>query len=479
MDLEIIPVGGFSDFGRNMTCVRADREAVILDMGVRLDRILLDEDMIFDEANPVDLQQIGAIPDDSQLRRMNAKVVAIVIGHGHLDHVGAVPKLAGHFPDAPIFATPYTIKLIEEMSEPPAPRRGERSDRGGTGGDRRGSHRPSGHGRQQTKPRRQRLIPNRLVPFHAGDRRKISRNFELEFVHTTHSIVQTVFPVLHTARGAVVYANDYKFDNMPVLERPPDYRRLRQLAIEGVAALIVESTNAGRETKTESETIARDMLRDFLFGLENERNAILVSTFTSHTARIKSICEFGAELGREVWLLGRSMAKYVEPAVELGLLKLPDGVHLAGHRRAAEDALKTVMRDKERHLVVLTGHQGEPGSLLVRVANRDTPFRLAKDDHVIFSANVIPNPVNEANRFTLETKLKMQGSRIIKGAHVSGHASREDHHELLRMLEPEHVFPAHGGIDLQAHYVELAERLGYRLNESVHILRNHEGRIVP
>ncbi|MHB8586901.1 MAG: MBL fold metallo-hydrolase RNA specificity domain-containing protein [Thermoplasmatota archaeon] len=476
MDVEIIPVGGYSDFGRNMTCVRVDREAVILDMGVRLDRVLLDEEMIFDEAHPVDLQKIGAIPDDSDLRGIGAKVVAIVIGHGHLDHVGAVTKLAPHYPQAPIYGTPYTMALIEEMSEL-RPGRGARPPGGpkahaGKRGPPPGT--PGKGGERGPRGTRGRSIPNTLVPVRAGERKRLTPNIELEFVHTTHSIVQTVFPVLHTPRGAIVYANDYKFDNSPVLERAPDYRRLRSLAAEGVLALIVESTNAGKETKTESETIARDMLRDFLFGLENERVGLVVSTFSSHTARLKSICEFGTELGREVWLLGRSMDKYIQPAVELGIVRLPAGVHVAGNRRDAEKALAQIQREKGRHLVVATGHQGEPGSLLVRIANGETPFRVQGDDQVIFSANVIPQPTNVANRSVLETKLRMQGARIIKGAHVSGHASREDHHELLRMLEPEHVFPAHGGIDLQSNFVDIAERLGYKLNSTVHLLRNHD-----
>ncbi|MHB8604620.1 MAG: RNase J family beta-CASP ribonuclease [Thermoplasmatota archaeon] len=446
VEIEIVPVGGYSDFGRNMTAVRVGREIFIIDMGVRLDRITIHEDVVFDEAHPLDLQQLGAIPDDRELKHLGGKVAAIIIGHGHLDHVGAVAKLAGKY-DAPIYATPYTMKLIEDMSR-------------GPGG--------------------KRLIPNKLITMNAGETRPVgSHGVRLEFVHVTHSIVQTVFPVLHTSAGAIVYANDYKFDNTPVLGSPPDYRRLRGLAAEGVAALIVESTNAGKETKTESETIARDMLKDFLFGVDNERHGVMVSTFSSHTARIKSICEFGAEMGREVMLLGRSMDKYATAAQELGLLKLPKGTQKIGHSRLVASTLKRISKDRAKYLLVATGHQGEPDALLPRIARGELPYQVEKDDHVIFSANIIPNPVNQANRFILETKLNMRGARIIKGAHVSGHASRIDHHELLRMLEPHHIFPAHGGIDLQAQFVELAEREGYKLNDSVHILRNHQRFVLP
>jgi ribonuclease J len=464
VEVEVRPVGGYSDFGRNMTCVRVGREAVILDMGIRLDRILLDEDAVFDEMHPVDLQRLGAIPDTQHLRDLDARVVAIVIGHAHLDHVGAVPKLAGHFRDAPIYATPYTIKFIEDQTKP----RGRGAPRSeGTG-----------KGQGQTQGRGHRTIPNKLVPMSAGETVRLSRNIELEFVHTTHSIVQTVFPVLHTDAGAVVYAVDYKFDNSPVVGERPDYRRLRSLANEGVAACIVESTNSHLETKTPSETVARDMLKDFLFGIENERDGIIVTTFSSHVARVKSICEFGDKIGRRVVLLGRSMDKYMSIAQELELVTLPKSVEVAGHSKAVQQVLRRIADRRDEYLLVGTGHQGEPDSFLPKLADKVFPYEVRKHDQVIFSANVIPNPVNQANRYLLETKLKMQGARIIKGAHVSGHASKVDHQELLRMLEPEHVFPCHGGIDLQSGFAELAHEEGYDLNEAVHLLRNGQSHVI-
>jgi ribonuclease J len=442
LDVEVFPVGGYSDFGRNMTCVRVGDEAVIFDMGIKLDRVLIHEDAVFEDLDPETLQEMGAIPDDSILEDVDAEVQAIVFGHGHLDHIGAVSKLAPRYPDAPIYGTPYTMKLVEDDVT-----------------DER-THGPEG-------------VPNPLRTLRAGETEHLTGNLELEFVNVTHSIVQTVLPVLHTPRGAIVYANDYKFDNFPVVGDTPDYERLRELGVEDVLGLIVESTNSKKETKTPSETIARDLLRDYLFGLENERSGLLVSTFSSHTARLKSIIEFGDELDREIILLGRSLEKYNKLAHEVGMLDLPTDVKVAGYRAACNKALKQVMEEgKENFLMVATGHQGEPNALLSRIADRETPYRLDDSDQVIFSADVIPNPVNRANRHTLETKLNMQDARIIKGAHVSGHASREDHRELLNMLEPDHIFPAHGGIDLQSGWVTLGERYGYSTEDDLHLLRN-------
>lgn len=441
MDIEILPLGGYNEVGRNMTAVRVGRDAVIFDMGIRLDRIIIHEDKVFEELSAEELQAMGAIPNDEPLRNLGLQVRAIVVAHGHLDHMGAVQKLAGAY-KCPVIATPFTIELLKDQM---VPRRGRPSVR----------------------------IPNQLIAMRAGESRELAKGLKLEFVNITHSIVQSVVAALHTPKGIVLYANDFKFDNTPVVGKKPDYERLRTLGMEGVHSLIVECLGAGEETKTPSEAIARDMLRDYLFGLENERHGILISTFSSHTARIKSICEFGEEMGRKVVLLGRSMEKYTDIAVRVGELNLPKGVELVGGGRDSEQALKRIVKDgKDDYLIVATGHQGEPDALLSRIANRETPYRIEKDDHVIFSAGIIPNPLNVANRYVLESKLKMQGARIIKGAHVSGHASREDHRELLKMLEPANIFPSHGPIHMQGNYVELAEAHGWKLNAQIHVSQN-------
>ncbi len=447
VEVEILPVGGYNEFGRNMTVVRVGNEAVIFDMGIKLDRILIHEDAVFESLSPDDLWDMGAIPDDRVMKNLNAEVKAIVLGHGHLDHIGAVRKLARKY-DCPIIGTPYTIKLVENMRD---------DNRGG------------GHNE----------IPNQLISMNTGGRRQLSEALEVEFIHMTHSIVQTAMPVLHTPRGAIVYALDFKFDNFPVIGSKPDYDRLRQIGMEGVLALISESTNAHEETKTPSEMIARDLLKDHLLGLEDERSGLLVTTFSSHTQRIKSIMEFGDQLDRKVILCGRSMKKYTEVAEEVGLLKVPENVEMFGYGREINRKLKKVMQEgKEDYLCCVTGHQGEQYALLTRMARDETPFKIQDNDQVVFSARTIPNPNNVAQRYTLEEKLRMKGARIIKGAHVSGHAAREDHRELLGMLEPEFVFPAHGDIQHQSALADLCEFHGWRLGDQVHILRNGQSKIL-
>ena len=127
---------------------------------------------------------------------------------------------------------------------------------------------------------------------------------------------------------------------------------------------------------------------------------------------------------------------------------------------------------KDKYLPIVTGHQGEPNAILTRIANGSTPYTVEDGDKVIFSANTIPNPSNIANRYAVETKLQMRGARIYDNVHVSGHASKEDHWELLRMINPSHVIPTHGNLEMTSAYAELAEKVGYVLGDTVHILRN-------
>ncbi|MCK4938455.1 MAG: ribonuclease J, partial [Methanosarcinales archaeon] len=196
---------------------------------------------------------------------------------------------------------------------------------------------------------------------------------------------------------------------------------------------------------------------------------------SSHIARIKSIIDAAAEMGRIPVLLGRSMEKYVGTAEKMGFLKFPENLEIYGHRKSIDKALKRINNDgKEKYLPIVTGHQGEPGAILPRIASKGTDYKIEKGDKVVFSANVIPNPLTRANRYSLETKLRMGGARIYDNVHVSGHAYKEDHWELLRMINPEHVIPAHGNIEMHGHYIEMAEDAGYIFGENVHIMRNGE-----
>jgi ribonuclease J len=446
-EIEIIPLGGHSDFGRNMTAVRVGREVVIFDMGVKLDPLQdLPEGEGVDTLSAQVLREMGAIPDDTPLKHVDGKVVAIVISHAHADHVGAVQVLAARYKDVPILASPYTIRFIEEQCRPRDRRVAEKGKL---------------------------TIPNKLVALSGKQRARIGKGtLEVELVHMTHSIPGTTMPVLHTPKGAVVYALDFKLDDTPVLGKKPDYARLAQLGREGVHVLITEATNAGKDEKTDSESVARIRLRDLLLGVDHDKEALFVSTFSSHAARFHSILDFAADLDRDVLMLGRSLERYMTVAGETAGLEIPKWVEMMPTRRHADDALRRVAQDPTRYLVVLTGHQGEPGAALTRIANGETSYKLTKRDDVVFASHVIPTETCIAQRADLEARLRHAKARVYKGAHTSGHASAVDHQELLGLLQPEHIVPAHGGLAIQNAYAELADAQGWRPRKDVHVLAN-------
>lgn len=438
MDIEIIAVGGYDEVGRNMTAVRCGKEIVIFDMGLRLDQVMIHEDAEIENMHSLDLIKIKAIPDDTMLNAVEGTVKAIVCSHGHLDHIGAIPKLAHRY-NAPIISTPYTTELI----------------------------------RQQISGDQKSGVSNKLFALKSGQRYTLSPNLVLEFVRMQHSIIDTVMPVLHTPDGAIVYACDFKFDRTPVIGEPPDFARLRQIGKEGVLAVIVESTNIELPGRCPSERIARDLVRDTITSYEDDKNAMIVSTFSSHIARIKTIAECAYEIGRKPVLLGRSMEKYSVTAEQMKLVSFPETTSVFGNRRTVDRTMRRMMKaGKEKFLPIVTGHQGEPGSILTRLALGDTPYVLSKGDKVIFSAKIIPSPLNFGQRYLVEQHLKLAGARVFADLHVSGHSYREDHYEFIQLLNPQHIIPAHGSLKMTAAYTDFAAELGYTAHTDVHLLKN-------
>jgi ribonuclease J len=438
MDIEIIAVGGYDEVGRNMTAVRCGKEIVIFDMGLRLDQVMIHEDAEVENMHSLDLIQMKAIPDDTMMNTVEGSVKAIVCSHGHLDHIGAIPKLAHRY-NAPIISTPYTTELI----------------------------------RQQIAGEQKFGVNNKLFALKAGQKYTLSQNLVLEFVRMQHSIIETVTPVLHTPHGAIVYSCDFKLDRTPVIGEPPDFGRLSQIGKEGVIALIVESTYVELKGRAPSERIARDLVRDTITSYEDDKNAILVSTFSSHIARVKTIAECAHEIGRKPVLLGRSMERYSSTAEQMKLVAFPETMSMFGNRRTVDRTMRRMMKaGKEKFLPIVTGHQGEPGSILTRVVLGDTPYKVEKGDKVIFSAKVIPNPMNRGQRYMVEAHLGMSGARVHEDLHVSGHAYREDHYEFIHLLNPQHIIPAHGNIRMTSAYTEFASEIGYTLHNDVHIMSN-------
>jgi len=444
MSVEVIAIGGYEEVGKNMSAVKVGEDVIIFDMGINLDRVNIHEDTDIARMHSLDLIERGVIPDDTLMKEVDGKVRAIVFTHGHLDHIGAVAKLAHRY-EAPLIGTPYTLALVENS----------------------------------IKQERKFEVSNPLQVLNAGEKMQISPDITLEFVHTTHSIPQAVNAVLHTSEGIIVYALDFKFDNHMMLSPPPDYKRLRELGNQGVLALIVETTRMTekQQEKTHSEKVARIVLEDIMREKLPGKEGLLVTTFSSHIERIQAICNIARESNRKIMLLGRSMERFGSMAEKIGLLDLPKSASIFGSPKSVNRALARAEDNREEYLLVTTGHQGEPDALLPRIASGRTQFNVAPGDNVVISAPIIPNPTNVANRNLMERRLKDSGARIYTNAHVSGHAGREDHRDFLRMLQPQHIIPAHGDLEMLSAYTELAEEEGYKMGNDIHVLRNGQAQV--
>jgi len=438
MEIELATIGGYEEVGRQMTAVRAGDDVVIFDMGLNLSKVLIHDDVQTERMHSLDLIDMDAIPDDRVMSDFEGDVKAIVPTHGHLDHIGAIPKLAHRY-DAPIVATPFTLALVEDQID----------DEGKF------------------------TVGNELVEMEAGETMSIGEGVDMEFVNVTHSTIDAINPVLHTPEGAIVYGLDKRMDHTPVIGDPIDMERFREIGRDGVLCYIEDCTNANIKGRTPSEAVARSELQDLVLSLEDYEGGIVATTFASHIARVTSLVEFAEDIGRQPVLLGRSMEKYSGTAERIGAVEFPSDLGMYGHRKSVDRTFERIMNEgKENFLPVVTGHQGEPRAMLTRMGRGETPYELEEGDKVIFSAGVIPEPTNEGQRYQSETLLGMQGARIYDDVHVSGHLSQEGHYEMLDALQPEHLIPAHQDLAGFSGYVDLATSQGYELGHDLHVTSN-------
>lgn len=441
--MEIYTIGGFNEVGKNMTAVKIGEDVVIFDCGVHLPAIIKLQEQEDQHIVPSEkkLRNIGAVPNDLILDKLNLRknVRAILLGHAHLDHVGAIQHIAYRY-NAPVVGTPFTTTVLKKLIE-------------------------------DNKAK----IPNEIKKINPNSSFTIkgkNKTYKVEFINITHSTIQTSMIALHTPEGVVLYANDFKLDNTPMMGLPPNYDALKRIAKIGVKALIVDSLYSGANRKTPSEKVARAMLEEVLLTTQNEKSAIFVTTFSSHIARLKSIVEYGKKLNRNIYFIGRSLSKYVGAAIDVNMCPFKKDVQISKYKKQVESTLRRVARERSRSLVVCTGHQGEPGSIMERLSRKQLPFEFKSNDNIIFSSKTIPTPGNIENRETMDKRLKKSGVRIFDNVHVSGHAGREDLRDLLSLINPEHIIPAHGSSEQLTPMVELAKELGYRPGKEVHLVNN-------
>ncbi len=401
--MRILPLGGLGEIGKNMTVVEHDDRIVVVDTG-----------LMFPTAEMLGIDLV--LPDFSYLRGRVDDIEAIVLTHGHEDHVGALPYVLREIGLPPaIYGGPLTIGLV----------------------------------RSKLEEHKIRDAPLEVIE--AGERVSLGP-FELEMVHMSHSIPDSRAVALRTDLGTVLLTGDYKFDQTPVDGVPADVSRLAELGREGILCLCGDSTNADRGGVAPSESSVGPALLE-LFGRCPGR--IIVTSFASNVHRVQQVVDAAAQLDRKVALVGRSMRKNFNIASNLGIASVPDGLLIPP--REIESF------DDSRVVAISTGSQGEPLSALRRMAHADhRDIELHADDTVIFSATPIPGNERAVNE-TIDRIYEI-GARVVTAAdapiHASGHGWQEELKLMLNLTRPQHVMPFHGDHRRLRLHADLASSVG-------------------
>lgn len=403
--LRIIPLGGLGEVGKNMTIYEYGQDILIVDAGI-----------MFPENDMLGIDFI--IPDfENYLKDKKHRVRGIIITHGHEDHIGSVYHLL-EVVNAPIYATGLTRGLLEV-----------KLNRYGVSGK------------------------ADLRTVNAGDRLKIGA-FQIDFFHVCHSIPDAVGLGIETPAGLVVHTGDYKFDHTPTDNWPTDYAMLAEFAERGVLVLLADSTNATQPGWTKSERVIDAALDDVF---ERAEGRILVATFASLISRMQQVADAAVRHGRKIAFTGRSMTDNMNIARDLGYVDLPD--------KLVVPLEKALSMPDNKVVIMATGSQGEPRSIMGRLANgTNRKFDIREGDTVILSSQIIPG--NEESVYRTINKLFRKGADVlyedIAPVHVSGHASQEEMKLLLHLVRPKHLIPIHGELRMLQHHAKIAEEVGMR-----------------
>ena len=401
--LRIIPLGGVGEIGKNMFLFECENDAILLDAGLMFPE---------EEMHGIDI----VLPDITYLQESREKLRAIVLTHGHEDHIGAIPYIIGEL-EVPVYGTRLTLGLLKaKLEEHPA------------------------------------LSPVKMVEIRAGQELNLCENFRLDFFRTNHSIPDTVGVAMHTPVGTVVYTGDFKFDHTPVDGKITDFYKLAELGRRGVLLALIDSTNADRPGSTASESDVGETI-DEIFRLSRRR--IIFATFASNIHRIQQVASAALRHGRKICVTGRSLVNSMRIASELGYLRIPETTLVE---------LDQINRIPLEELVILTtGSQGEPMSALTRIANSDhRQVEIIPGDNVIIAANPIPGNEKLVAR-TVDNLFRLGAEVIhqsISGVHVSGHASSEEIKMMLNFLQPRYLIPVHGEYRHMVACARIARKLG-------------------
>ena len=408
--LEIVPLGGVGEFGRNVLWLRSGGSSILVDVGVSFP----------DESFP-GIDRIA--PDLSMLRR--EKIDGVFLTHGHEDHIGALSFLR-EWCDAPVYGFPFTLAMARRRLE-------------------------------EAQAPLERLVEAKgREPIRAGA-------FVVTFFRVSHSVPDSAAILVEADGRRLIHSGDFKLDDDPPDGETTDREGIAAAVGAGVDLAMVDSTNAERPGHSQSERLAGEGLRAAFSGAPGR---IILTTFSSHVARVAQAAEAALAMGRRIAILGRSMRAVAEIAERSGRLRLP-----AGSRIASADLRATL---PDRLLCLTSGSQGEPFSALYRLAlGEHADLELSEGDRVLLSSRTIPGHERSVNR--MSDHLVRRGARIVRDTeppiHVSGHAHRDEIAEWLRMVRPRAVMPVHGDRRMLAAAAEIAVDGGIP-PEQVHLLDN-------
>src|SRR5579883_77389 len=415
--LQVIPLGGLGEFGMNMTAVRYGDDMIVVDCG-----------MMFPDAELLGVDLV--MPDLTFLKENQDKLRALVLTHGHEDHIGAVPYLLSEI-DVPVYGTDFTLALVD--------RRLEEYD-------------------LEQEPRFVQVKPKQIVDIGP---------FKIEFIHVTHSIVSAVALAITTPLGVIIHTGDFKVDPTPTDNELFDLHTLAEYGKRGVLLLMSDSTNADRPGYTESERAVRPRMEE-IFNRAERR--VVVSCFSSSIHRIQLVLDLARECGRRVAVIGRSMVSVTEIAHSLGLLDIPDGILLRPQ--------DTMDAPPDKVAVLISGTQGEPMSALARVAvDNHKHVSVEPGDTVVLSSRIIPG--NEKAIFRMIDHMSKRGADVLYGTmnpplHVSGHGSIEEMKLVLNLVRPRYFMPIHGEYRQLSKHARLADHLRFLGLEDAFVMESGE-----
>ncbi|WP_270850307.1 ribonuclease J1 [Lactobacillus delbrueckii] len=414
-EVAVFAIGGLHEIGRNMYCVQYQDEIVIMDCGIK-----------FPEDDLLGINYV--ISDYSYLVKNREKIKALVVSHGHEDHIGGIPFLLEKIPEIPVYATPFALALIKSKCEE--------------------------HG----------ILDRTELHEEHEDTVLTFDKLKVTFFRTTHSIPDTLGIAVHTPLGAVVFTGDFKFDLTPVMNQPaPNFQRMAQLGEEGVLALLSDSTNAEVPQFTKSERFVAGSLHNIITGIEGR---IIFATFASNLYRVSTAIQAAIDTGRKVAIFGRSMENGIQNGIDLGYLNVPEGLIV--------DAEAINSLPPEKVMLLCTGSQGEPLAALSRIANgTHRQIKLKPHDTVIFSSNPIPGNTLSVNQ--LINKLMEGGANVVHGrvnnVHTSGHGGQEELKLMVELTKPKYMIPVHGEYRMQVVHAHLAQQAGVPA-ENTFVLKN-------